>query len=173
MNEASVKPHFKSWRTWFSPLGYDSRERRYWRGERDIGMARGFTLLAVACFVLADVALSSHDFRHGYEPSGYWRLTVAMGMFVLGIHVWRGKAWASLGLMALYTADRGYCGLIAFEQGYIIDYIRISADHMSLWAVEWLVSWLIWMRVCFLSFESAREQSATTAGPAASPSAGH
>ena len=121
-------------------------------------------------FALAAAAIDGH--RSGQAPAGFFppgfvlavepRLGLA-GLFIaLALLVRQGKGWASLALMALFTAYMVIPNLAACLMPDIH-----FAKHPAFWTCRAIVcgaGWVLWMRVFWLTYQAERRQAALMPG---------
>jgi hypothetical protein len=161
MEEGNRKRGWRNRPLWWD-IEPDDLRALYLRGGGDAAIARsiGFFLAAVAVVaetVLGIVAL----WRDGQDAAGYERLAAALAYLVLGGLMRRGRSWAALGLMALYTIDRGIGNWTAYTEEY-----PYYAGHPGLWLCLGALGWAMWMRVFYVAYRLDPGSSPGQAGTA-------
>lgn len=138
-----------------------SREERQWLGGTgDAAVARGFGFILAVLIGGGMVALGLNSAVLSHDPTGYLHLAVGMAFLVLGGFVIRGRRWASIGLMLLYTADRGYGNLIAY-----LDHSPNYRNHLVFWLCSGGLAWAAWMRVFYVAYRAEGRAGMGLASP--------
>jgi hypothetical protein len=138
---------------------------RWLRGSGDVAYGRkiGFALAVAAAVTAITTSVFpgvAAGFVSGVDPRAG---LAAAGLFaVLGVLVRQGKGWASLALMALFTAYMVIPNLAACLMPDIH-----FAKHPAFWTGRVIVcggGWGLWMRVFWLTYQAERRQAALTPG---------
>ena len=153
------------WR-WPSWCKYDPEEMRWLYGVPDAAQSRRVVFFLAALAALTIAATAGYSLRQGDAAGGYCRFAESLALLALGCLAYRGRRWASLALMALYTVDPTITHLTGHMHG-----TTYFLDCTGLWPVDALLIWAFFMRVLYVAFRAER-QAASASGPDALAVAG-
>ncbi len=144
------------WSFWqhFEPRWTLGPEERQWlRGTGGAAVARGMGFFSATVAGIATAAFGFESILLKQDATGYLYLAAGVAFLVLGLLVCQGKRWASLGLMALFTADQVVRNLVAYTHGS-----PYYVDHLGFWLVEGVLAWAVWMRVFYVAFRAEQRR---------------
>lgn len=154
----------RRWPLW---CRYDPEEMRWLYGVPDASQSRRVGFFLAATVALAAAVAAGYSLGQGDVAGGAFRVADGPAFLVLGCLAYRGKSWASLGLMALYTVEPTAAHLIGHTHG-----TTYLPDRFGLWPADVLLAWAMWMRVYYVAFRAERRQAASASGPDALAAAG-
>ena len=141
---AASGPDWSYWQHFEPRWSLGAEERAWLRGTGNVAVARGF---GVALATVAGIATATSGFAAAHGTAVFVRLALGLAFIVLGYLVCRGKPWASLGLMALFTAYEVIRNLFAYLHGS-----PYYMNHLGFWLGEGVLTWALWIRVFYVAY---------------------